>query len=115
MTIPSRSYSSSSKEPSQRDLDLADLSSSDEDVEALLSGGADVDSLISAGVLDDGSDEREGWQDVEGVELLDAPVLTEAEVVAKLDKDNEWLVAHGYRPPDWRSKKGYSNAPSKPL
>ncbi len=101
--------------PSQRELYLAELSSSDEDPGDLLSGGADIGDLIAAGVLDDSDDVPEGWQDVEGVELPEQPVLTEAEVVAKLDKDNDWLVAHGYRPPDWRSKKGYSNASSQTL
>lgn len=115
MTIPSRSYSSSSYEPSQRDLDLAELSSSDEDVEALLSGGADVDDLISAGVLDDSDDTPEGWQDVEGVELPEQPVLSEAEARDQIKKRNEWLEDHGYLSPGRWNKKGYSNAPSKPL
>ena len=44
MTIP--------EDPSEREIFLAHLGTSDEDVESLMSGGADVDDLIAAGVLD---------------------------------------------------------------
>lgn len=115
MTNYSRSRSHSANEPSQRELDLADLYDSDEDVESLLSGGADVDDLIAAGALDGGDDERAGWQVVEGVELPERPVLTEVEVLAQIEERNKWLVAHGYLSADRWSKKGYSNASSQPL
>lgn len=111
----SRSRSHSSNEPSQRELDLADIYDSDEDVEALLSGGADVDDLIAAGALDGGDDERAGWQDVEGVELPERPVLTKAEARAQIKKGNEWLVAHGYLSADRWIKKGHLDASSQPL
>ena len=102
-------------DPSQRELDLAELSGSDEDPGDLLSGGADIDDLIAAGVLDGGDDEREAWQDVESIELPEQPVLTETEALAQIKQRNEWLVAHGYRSPDRWNKKEYLNAPSQPL
>lgn len=109
-------YSASEADgPSQRELDLAELSGSDEDPGDLLSGGADVDDLIAAGVLNGSDDVPEGWQDVEGVELPDAPILTKAEILAQIKRDDEWLVAHGYLSPDRWNKKGYLNAPSQPL
>lgn len=110
-----RYRSSEIGDPSQRELNLAELSGSDEDPGDLLSGGADVDDLIAAGVLDGGENERQGWQDVEGVELPEQPVLTEAEALAQIKKDNEWLVANGYLSPDRWTKKEYLDAPSQPL
>ncbi len=95
------------EDPSQRELDLAELSGSDEDPGDLLSGGADVDDLIAAGVLDGGENEREGWQDVEGVKLPEQPVNP----VPMTSEEFKALMARC----DWFINREYLNAPSQPL
>lgn len=87
---------------------LFDLSNSDDDVESLLSSGADVDDLIEAGVLDDGSDETWGWQDVDDDE--DPPPPTPGEVDIQF---SEWLIANGFSP-DGQPNGGNSDASSQP-
>ena len=93
--------------PSQRELYLAELSSSDEDPGDLLSGGADIGDLIAAGVLDDSDDVPEGWQDVEGVELPEQPVNP----VPMTSEEFKTLMARY----DWFINREYLNAPSQPL
>lgn len=106
------------EEPSERELYLSELANSDEDAEALLSGGADVDDLIAAGVVDDYEPDGWGWQTSQEVVLEEEPTdqspLTPEGVKALLDEENEWLVARGFRSSDWRSKRGYSDAPNQP-
>ncbi|PZO58021.1 MAG: hypothetical protein DCF15_06055 [Phormidesmis priestleyi] len=110
-----RYRSSEIGDPSPRELDLAELSGSDEDPGDLLSGGADIDDLIAAGVLNGDDDEREVTQDLESVELPEQPVLTREEALAQIKQKNEWLIAHGYRNPARWNKKEYSNVSSQPL
>jgi hypothetical protein len=103
MTIPD--------EPSNREIDLAALGSSDESVEELLSGGADIDALIAAGVLDDREREAEVDEDEEAklnadveadMAQIEAEVsaLSTEEVMAQIQASTEWFEAngHGSRP-----------------
>ena len=94
------------EEPTDTELYLSELSNSDEDLEALLSGGADIDDLIMAGVLDDGSDETWGWQDVAGIpdpQYSSAPMpLSEAEFRVLMERGH------------WFLRRGWLDAPSQP-
>ena len=87
------------EDPSDREIFLAQLGTSDEDVESLMSGGADVDDLIAAGVLDD---TESAPQEVDGEEafVIEPSTLTEEEALAWFARQQEWLVANGhdYRP-----------------
>jgi hypothetical protein len=84
-------------DPSDREIYLAQLGSSDEDVEALLSGGADIDELIAAGVLDDyepaSQDDDEEDEEIE----FEPTNLTAEEVWAKFQRHQEWLIANGHK------------------
>ncbi len=102
-----RYSASEAEDPSQRELALAELSGSDEDPGDLLSGGADVDDLIAAGILDGGENERQGWQDVEGVELPEQPVNP----VPMTPEEFQAVMARY----DWFINREYLNAPSQPL
>ena len=87
------------EDPSDREIFLAHLGTSDEDAESLLSSGADVDDLIAAGVLDD---TESAPQEVDGEEafVIEPSTLTEEEALAWFARQQEWLVANGhdYRP-----------------
>lgn len=89
-----------SDDPSDREIYLAKLGSSDEEVEALLSGGADVDELIAAGVLDDDEPASEDTEEEEEEIEIEPSKLTEKEVLARHKAHQEWLTANGhdYRP-----------------
>lgn len=85
---------STPQEPTDREVYLAELNTSDEDIEALLAGGADIDDLItSEGV------ETEGW----GWQVEDIPseeeepkVYTEEEARAEMRATQEWWAANGF-------------------
>jgi short-subunit dehydrogenase len=95
MTIPD--------EPSNREIDLAALGSSDESVEELLSGGADIDALIAAGVLDvdepASEDTEEGEEEAIDLSLI---TLTAEEAWAEFQQEQEWLIANGHKRPPVR-------------
>ncbi|MEM9137806.1 MAG: hypothetical protein AAGB01_10720 [Cyanobacteria bacterium P01_F01_bin.42] len=87
------------QEPTDQELYLAQLNTSDEDLEALLSGGADTDDLIAAGVLSDDepvSQEKEKEEDSEG----ESSPISEEELIAAIDSSQQWLINHRhYRSP----------------
>lgn len=87
------------QEPSDRELYLAELSTSDEDVGDLLSGGTDVDELIAAGVLDvDESALQDGDREDEEIDLSPI-VVPAAQAWAEFQREQEWLIANGHKRP----------------
>lgn len=89
---------STPQEPTDREVYLAELNTSDEDIEALLSGGADIDDLItSEGVETEGW----GWQvsddDVADVVLPGQEALkTQEEARAWLIQQQKWLIENSF-------------------
>lgn len=75
------------QDPSDREIYLAQLSTSDESPEDLLSGGADIDDLIASGQLEIET-EGWGWQTSAEVELSEEDMQpsseTEEEARAKV-------------------------------
>ena len=84
MTIP--------EDPSEREIFLAHLGTSDEDVESLMSGGADVDDLIAAGVLDD----TEPCPQEEEEFVIEPSTLTAEEASAWFTQNRQWFDANVY-------------------
>ncbi|MGF1524197.1 MAG: hypothetical protein ACFBSF_17905 [Leptolyngbyaceae cyanobacterium] len=84
------------QEPTDQELYLAQLNTSDEDIEALLSGGADIDDLITSGAVEI---ETEGWGwQVEGEpsDREGPKVYTEEEAIAVMESHHQWRVANGF-------------------
>ena len=88
------------QEPTEREVYLAQLSTSDEDPEDLLAGGADIDDLIASGVFEV---ETEGWGwQVSDEDVADvvSPGLekskTPEEAMARLVQQQKWLTENGF-------------------
>ena len=101
------------QEPTDQELYLAQLNTSDEGIEELLSGGADVDDMIASGAVEI---ETEGWGwQVEGAFIeVEPTTMTENEVMAELREEQEWLKAngHAYRPYQMSKHGQLSNRPN---
>ncbi|MEL6382444.1 MAG: hypothetical protein AAFQ89_08220 [Cyanobacteria bacterium J06626_18] len=84
------------QEPTDRELYLAQLNTSDEDLEALLSGGADVDDLITSGAVEIET-EGAGWQvEGESSDWEEPKVYTAEEARAEMQATQEWWAANGF-------------------
>ena len=83
------------EDPSDREIFLAHLGTSDEDAESLLSSGADVDDLIAAGVLDD---TESAPQEVDGEEafVIEPSTLTAEEASAWFTQNRQWFDENVY-------------------